>query len=128
MALERTETVLSGGARPPWDDTAMSGTAKRVTDPLDLGERVRDVSWCVPWANDAEVTGAFDVEETNDDPDDSPNWVPVPDAAKVLPGVSDSAGPGMVRARVLGRYARLVYTNASGTGTLSDPSVQGKLD
>lgn len=125
--MENTEALLAGRAGSAWDDTAMSATNKRVSGPIHLGSEVKYVCWSLTWTNPSTVVGAFDVEETNDDPAGSPNWYPVPTADKSLPTVNDNAGPGMVRAHVWGKYARLVYTNASGAGVLSAPTAHGKL-
>ena len=125
--MDNVQTLLAGQAEPGWDNTAMSGTAKRVTSAVELGDSVREVSWGLPWTNTGTVIGGFGVEECNEDPDGSPLWNPVPAADLDLPTVNNNAGPGMVRARCLGRYARLVYTNVSGTGVLGTPTAQGKL-
>ena len=127
MSLERPETLLDGGASPAWDSTAMTGTATCVTAPVELGYGIKYLSMNLTWTNPSTVVGTFTLEETNVDPSGTPLWVTVPSASVVVPTVNNNAGPGMVRAFVQGRYARLKYVNTSGSGVLSAPTVHGKL-
>lgn len=124
---EKAETLLDPGVVLAWDDTAMSGTAKRVTPWLDLGPRIKELSWVLTWANTAAVIGAFAVEVTNDDPDSSPVIATLPSALVVATAVNNNDGPGVVEATTRARYARLVYVNSSGTGTLSNAKAFAKI-
>lgn len=127
MSLEIPETLLRGVASPGWDSTAMTGTATCLSGSVELGDGVKDLSWNLTWTNAGTVVGTFSVQETNVDPaNGTPLWVAVPSTSVVLPTVNNNAGPGLVRATVLGKYARLVYVNTSGDGVLSSPTVHGK--
>ncbi len=127
MAIIRTQLVLDV-ATLVWDDTAMSGTAKRVTEPLDLLDAsehasqrpINEVAFTLNWTNDATVVGQFDIEVSNT-PGDLGSFVSIKSLA-----VNDEAGPGVIEAATAFGFARLTYTNASGTGTLGVTSVAGK--
>lgn|GEM_PF-5736378 len=120
----KPETLLDPGVDAAWDDTAMSVTNKRVTEWLDLGPGIKDVSWVLDWLNTATVVGAFSIEVTNDIA--SGDFPALPSGSVILPTVNDNAGPGLAEATTRARYARLAYTNASGTGTLGSAKAFGK--
>lgn len=113
------------GASAAWDNTAMSGTAKRTTPWIDLGDQATEVSWHVRWTNGANVLGAFEVEQTN---------IVLAEGAAVAgvamaissPTVNNNNGDAIVGVTSRCKYARLIYTNTSGTGTLTNPTAQVK--
>jgi hypothetical protein len=118
VSFEAIQNVLKGTAIA-WSAAAMSGTNKRTSTPLFLGDAVYSVSWMPDWTNGANVAGDFDVEESND----GVTWVA---AGITSPTVNNNAGPAMVTFETSAAWVRLVYTNASGTGTLGTVTVQGK--
>ncbi len=127
MAIIRTQLVLDV-ATLVWDDTAMSGTAKRVTEPLDLLDAsehasqrpINEVAFTLNWTNDATVVGQFDIEVSNT-PLDLGSFVSIKSLA-----VNNNAGPDAIETATSFGFARLTYTNASGTGTLGVTTVTGK--
>ncbi len=127
MAIIRTQRVLDV-VTLVWDDTAMSGTAERVTDALDLIDTteqarqrpINQVAYLINWANGATVVGTFAIQGTNT-PLDGGSWVTIASLA-----INDEAGPRSLEATTALGFARLIYTNASGTGTLGVTTVCGK--
>lgn len=120
-SLVKPESLL-WGARIAWDAIAMTGTARRESEWCELAPNMRDIAWQIPWANGANVLGAFLVEVTND-----LAVAPSVVTDAVLPTVSNNAGPGVARVQIGARFARLVYVNVSGTGTLGEPLAAGKI-
>ena len=113
------DTMLAGGT-VAWDNTAMSGTAKRVSEWCELDSRVSSYSFQMAWANGANVLGAFEFEESNDGI--------TPTAAGIAsPTVNNNTNAGATVSRnTSARYVRCAYTNTSGTGTLGSLIVVGK--
>lgn len=125
MAIIRTQVVLDV-ATLVWDDTAMSGTAKRVTEPLDLldvsehaSQRpINEVAYLIDWTNDAVVVGTFEIEVSN--------LAAGPFVSAASLGINNEAGPNTLELATGFAFCRLVYTNISGTGTLGVTTVAGK--
>lgn len=113
------ETLLSGSATVAWDNTAMSGTSKRVTEAIDLGSGAREASWYPDWADTSTVLGAFGVDLSNDNTTWTPGVLDV-DFSALGPAVASNDDTQLVHGAFRARYVRLTYTNVSGTGTLID--------
>lgn len=111
---------LIDGTELAWDDTAMSGTAKRVTDWVTLEGRVRDICGVLTWTNTGTVAGAFGMEASNDG-----GTTVATLASPTVPAVSNNAGPGAIERACSARQVRFTYTNASGTGVLSPVFASG---
>ncbi len=119
MATITLENLLAGSATLVWDNTAMSTTAKRVTDSVVLGDNALDASWQPAWTEGSSVVGNFGVELSND----NTKWTPGvqgTDFAVIGPAVNGNTDSQLVHGAMRSRYARLTYTNISGTGTLTD--------
>ena len=114
----KAQSVLDG-AIIAWDSTAMSGAAKRVSEACELDSVVSSYSFQVDWDNIEDVDGVFEIEECND----GVSWVAV---GIVSPTVDDNDGPAMIARNTTAKWARLTYTNASGTGTLATLIIIGK--
>ncbi len=116
----KLENLLSGSATVDWDSTSMTGTAKRVTEAVELGSGVRDASWQPAWTNISSVLGDFSVEASND----GITWtvgVFNTDFSVIGPAISANSDSDLVQGATLrARFVRLAYTNVSGTGTLTN--------
>ncbi len=110
---------LLAGAPLTWDVTAMSGTNVRRSEIMQLGSDVCSLAIQADWTNTLNVVGAFDIEESNDGVTFVPRGI-------VSPSVSHNNGPAVITVDTSAAFARLIYTNTSGTGTLGALTVQGK--
>lgn len=129
MTTINLEELLAGSATVAWDDTAMSTTAKRTSTPIELGDNCLDVSFQPQWEDGSSVLGGFGVEISNHDPDDEVWTTAVADTDFFAIGDPPATNDGaqMIHGSLRAKWARLVYTNVSGTGTLTDDvPVNGK--
>ncbi len=118
MATIPLEELLSGSATLAWVATAMTGTTKQVTNAVELGDNALDCSWQPAWVDGTTVLGDFGVELSND----LSKWTPGvldTDFAVIGPAVATNSDSQLVHGALRARYARLAYTNVSGTGTLT---------
>lgn len=118
MATIALEDLLSGSATLDWDDTAMSSTNKRVTDVVELGDNAQDCSWQPAWAEGSSVLGDFGVELSNDNTKFTPGVLDT-DFEVIGPAINGNSDSQLVHGALRAQYARLTYTNVSGTGTLT---------
>ncbi len=112
------EQLLSGSATVDWVVATMTGTTKQVTEAVELRGEVIDVSWQPAWIDGTTVLGDFGVELSND----LAKWTPGvldTDFSVIGPAVATNDDSQMVHGPLRARYARLAYTNVSGTGTLT---------
>ncbi len=112
------EDLLSNSATLEWDVTAMSSTNKRVTDSVQLGDNALDCSWQPAWTEGSSVLGDFGVELSNDNTKWTPGVLDT-DFFVIGPAVDGNSDSQLVHGALRARYARLSYTNVSGTGTLT---------
>lgn len=119
MALIKLEELLSGSATLDWDSTVMTGTTTRVSDVIELGDNALDVSWQPAWAEGSSVLGDFGVDLSNDNVKFTPGVLDT-DFAVIGPAINGNSDSQLVHGAMRAKYARLSYTNVSGTGTLTD--------
>jgi hypothetical protein len=113
-----TESLLEG-CTVAWDSTAMSGTSKRVGETCQLSGLLSSYSFQVSWTNTSSVIGAFGLEECND----GTSWAAV---SITSPSVSSNSSTGIITRTTSAKFARVTYTNTSGTGTLGAIVAHGK--
>ncbi len=112
------EKLLAGSATVEWDNTSMTGTTKRVTTAITLTDLVLDASWHPAWTDGTTVLGAFGVDLSND----LATWTAASDGSDFLaigPPPATNSSSQLIHGALRARYARLTYTNVSGTGTLT---------
>lgn len=105
-------------------DATMTGTDQRVSETFRIESGVSLLSFSAPWSGGSSPVGTFTLELSND----QTNWKS--QAALVFTDNPNTGSSGFAWASasaVGAAYGRLRYTNASGTGTLSSASANGKI-